>query len=45
MQQGWPNAVTKEVMRLYGVVQFIPRIVVAPIDVVDSGGETHIISE
>ena len=45
LQQGWLNAVLKEVLRLYCVVQFIPRTIIAPLDVIDSRGETHTIPE
>ncbi|KAL6720900.1 hypothetical protein ACLMJK_002825 [Lecanora helva] len=45
LQQGWLNAVLKEAMRLYGVVQYVPRNIVAPIDVVDSKGISHNIPE
>lgn len=44
-QDGWLGAVLKEVLRLYCVVQFIPRMIVAPINVIDSKGETHAIPE
>ena len=44
-QKGWLGAVLKEVLRLYCVVQFIPRMIVAPIDVMDSKGETHAVPE
>ena len=44
-QKGWLGAVLKEVLRLYCVVQFIPRMIVAPINVVDSKGKTHAIPE
>ena len=44
-QRGWLGAVLKEVTRLYCVVQFIPRMIVAPMNVVDSKGETHAVPE
>ena len=44
-QKGWLGAVLKEVLRLYCVVQFIPRIIVAPMNVIDSKGETHALPE
>ena len=44
-QKGWLGAVLKEILRLYCVVQFVPRMIVAPINVVDSKGETHVIPE
>lgn len=45
LQQGWLNAVLKEVLRLYCVVKFIPRTIVAPITVIDSKNEPHKIPE
>lgn len=45
LQKGWLGAALKEVLRLYAAVQFLTRIIVAPLDVVDSQGETHTIPE
>ena len=45
LQHGWLNAVLKEVLHLYCVVQFVPRTIVAPVTVTDSKGETHRIPE
>ncbi len=42
-QNGWLGAFLKEVLRLYCVVQFIPRVIVTLTNVVDSKGETHTI--
>ena len=43
LQKGWSGAVLKESLRLYCVVQFVVRKTVAPLEVVDSQGQTHAI--
>ena len=43
LQKGWAGAVLKESLRLYCVVQFMVRKVVAPLEVVDSQGQAHTI--
>ena len=45
LQRGWIGAVLKEVLRPYAVVPFIIRRIVAPITVLDSDGESHVVPE
>ena len=45
LQSGWIGAVLKDVLRPYAVVPFISRTIVAPITVVDSDGESHVVPE
>ena len=43
LQNSWIGAVLKEVLRPYAVVPFITRMIVTPMTVVDSNGDSHVI--